>query len=463
MDLLRTAEFRVGLLVTVVLVLLGVMVLQVSEDPTMHGRTRRAFFRVRDATGLIKSSPVKMAGIPIGIIKSIQLEDGIAKVEIVVRKEIPLNQESSAEIRANGILGDRYVEVLSPNPAAEPLAEGGEIQRVKSAGSMDQMMTEIGKVTQNLNDVAESLKAATTGSGSTNTPLGRIVGNIEVVTSDLREFTHDNKGKISQIVDNLHATTETLDDLINDPSEDGFRAGWTSAVKSLKKFDHSMQNIQEITDKVNSGKGTIGQLINDDQTITELNSAVTGVNQMLGTATKIQTNLDFHSEYLAANNLYKTYLGLRIQPGLDRYYEVQIVDDPKGVVETTRTETTSSATGVQPTIDEKKTFKNRVKFTALFAKNFYDFTVKGGLIESSGGIGIDYHFLRRKFRFSTEAFDVNDSAVRLRSSLRYSLVRGVYVVGGADDYLTKNTTSYFGAGLDLTNDDLKALLGKFSL
>lgn len=461
MNLLRTVEFKVGLLATVVLTLLSVMVVRVSEDPALHGRVRRNYFKVADATGLVKSSPVKMAGIPIGIIKEIRLEDGLARIEISTKKDIPLAQDARAEIRASGILGDRYIELVPGSAAASELNDGDEIVNVRSAGGMDQVMSDVAKVTKDLGDVATALREATTGTGSSKSPLGRIVGNIEVITSDLREFTQTNKKKISEIVDNLHSTTETIDDLVNDPSENGFRAAWSNAVRSLNRFDRTMENIEEITDKINSGKGTIGQLINDDETINEINTAVSGVNQMLGSATKIQTNLDFHSEYLANPGLYKTYLGVRIQPGLDRYYELQVVDDPKGVVESVKTETTSG--GATSTVEEKKTFKNRVKFTALFAKNFYDFTIKGGLIENSGGIGLDYYFMRRRLRFSNELFDVREGeGVRLRSSLRYSFVKGVYVIGGVDDYLRSETSSYIGAGLDLTNDDLKALLGKLS-
>lgn len=463
MKLLRTAEFRVGLLATVVLVLLGVMVVNISEDPSLHGRTRGAHFKIADATGLIKSSPVKMAGIPVGIIKDIKLEDGIARISITIRKDIPVTQDSKIEIRANGILGDRYVELIAGNSGAPEVADNGEITNVRNAGSMDQVMSEVSKVAKDLGEVATALREATTGEGSTKSPLGRIIGNIEVITADIRDFTQTNKAKINGIVDNLHNTTETIDDLVNDPSENGFRAAWGNAVRSLNRVDRTMQNIEEITDKINSGKGTIGQLINDDQTINEINSAVSGVNQMIGSATKIQTNLDIHTEYLSSPGLYKTYLGLKIQPGLDRYYELQAVDDPKGVVEVTRTESTTSG-GANGDVTEKKTFKNRVKFTALFAKNFYDFTVKGGLIENSGGVGIDYYFLRRKFRLSTELFDVREKdGARLRSSLRYSVIKGIYVVGGFDDYARpKDSSSYIGAGLDLTNDDLKALLGKLS-
>ncbi len=462
MNLLRTTEFRVGLLVTVVVTLLAVMVVQVSEDPSLHGSTRNVWFALDDASGLVKNSQVKMAGIGVGVIKKISLQDGHARLDLVIRKDIPITKSSSIEIRANGILGDKHVEIIGGDPTAEAIPENGQIEIVRNNGSLDEVMKKVGNVTDSLNDVAVALKSATTGDGDRSTTIGRILSNIDILSQDLADFTHGKKDKLEKIVDNLHATTTTINDLVNDESDEGFKSGWSSAVSSLHRIDRSLTNVEEITEKVNSGKGTLGKLVNDEETVTEINRAVAGVNQFLGGANKLQTNIDVHSEYLSDANLFKSYASIRLQPGLDRYYELGIVMDPKGVVETTQTQTTTAPNGPtanDPTVTEKKTYQNRVKFTALYAMNFYDFTIKGGLIESSGGVGLDYYFLRRKFRFSFEAFDVKDSNIRLRSGLKYNFIRGLYLIGGADDMASqKNFSSYLGAGLDLSNEDLKSLV-----
>ncbi len=134
------------------------------------------------------------------------------------------------------------------------------------------------------------------------------------------------------------------------------------------------------------------------------------------------------------------------------------MDDPAGVVDTTRTQITGTGGGAPADYTETKTYQNKIKFTVLFAKNFWDLTIKGGLIENAGGFGIDYFFFRRKLKFTVEAFDF--SKANLRSSLSYNLYRGIYVTGGINDALNKGEarSGYLGAGLFLTNDDLKLLL-----
>ena len=95
--------------------------------------------------------------------------------------------------------------------------------------------------------------------------------------------------------------------------------------------------------------------------------------------------------------------------------------------------------------------------------NFWDFTVRGGIIEDRGGLGVDYNFFRRKLRLSAEAFDFDKTNLRL--NIRYNLMWGIYVQAGLDDAMNNNKrqSSYLGAGLFLTNDDLKLLLTKVPL
>jgi phospholipid/cholesterol/gamma-HCH transport system substrate-binding protein len=145
---------------------------------------------------------------------------------------------------------------------------------------------------------------------------------------------------------------------------------------------------------------------------------------------------------------------------LDRHYFIQIVDDPAGVVE--KTETQSTTNGSLSDVREVKTYHNKIKLTALFAKNFWDWTVKAGLMENVGGVGVDYYIYRRQLKLSMDAYDF--SSLNLRTQIQYNFYKGIYVIGGMSDMLNRSgkQTSYLGAGLTLTNDDLKLLLSKAS-
>jgi phospholipid/cholesterol/gamma-HCH transport system substrate-binding protein len=387
-----------------------------------------------------------MAGIKIGVIEDIILEKGRAKLVIGVDNDTKLTTSTRAELKADGILGDKHVELMPGSPSDPAIPEGGEIPLGNTKGGLDDVMADVSRVAKSMNELMETLNKATKD-GDQATSLGRIVANIEKITGDLREVTGDNKEKISEIVERVRNLTKNLDTYINE--------------ETLARVDKSVKNIEEITSKINKGEGTLGRLVNDEQTVEELNQAITSVNKFLGGADKMETSVDFHSEYLSGPSQTKSFLGVKIQPGLDRYYEIQVIDDPQGYKKSESA--ISTIDGVKHESDQTITYKNKLKFTALFAKNFWDFTIKGGLIENSGGVGADYHLMNKKLRVSAEFFNFQEA--QLRAFVRYNFFKGVYVVTGGDNLLSNDDgeSSFFvGGGIFITNDDLKMFASKMS-
>jgi phospholipid/cholesterol/gamma-HCH transport system substrate-binding protein len=453
MNIFATPEFKVGLLVLIVAGIIAGMSLRVTQDPGFLGTSKIAWFYIDDASGLVKNSGVRMAGINVGVIRDIKLENGEARVDMVLQGDIPLTKSARIEIRPNGILGDKNIEIISGDPRDPQMRSGEQILVVDDRASMDRLLSEVSKITKSLSSIAENIKTGL--EGDADKPLGRIIHNIETLSGDLAEVTHGKRAQIAEIVDNIHSMSETLNTLVNDDSDEGLKASVKDALRGLRRLDSTMKNVDEISAKINKGEGTIGKLINDEKTVDNINTAVEGINGFLSTGEKIQTSIDYHTHYLSRTANAKSYLSVNIQPGLDRYYEVGIVDDPGGVSE--RTVTKDDVGGATYTTTEDKRYFQRVKFNALFAKNFYNFTLKGGIIENTGGFAADFFTLRHRLRFSLEAFDFQN--FNLRASARYTMFHGLYLTGGGED-IAKKPSGFVGGGLFLTNDDLKLLLTK---
>ncbi len=456
MGFLSLAEVKVGALVVAIGGLIAFMSMQVSDDPSFMGRSKKAWFLLPNANGLIKGSAIKSAGIPVGVIKDIQLQDGQARVDVAIKPDLGLTRSASVEMRANGILGDKHIDI-SPGVLGDPeLEDGGQIVNVKNGGSIDDVLGQVAEITDSLKDVSKNLKEAVSDDGTNKHILGRMVLNIEKLTGDLAQMTSENKEQIGEIVDEVHNITSTIDELVNDESEAGLKQTWK---KTLARLDNSMKNIDEITSKINKGEGTIGKLISDEKTAEDVSSAIEGISGMVDVANKTSTGIDFNSYYLSEVEDARSAIGITIQPGLDRYYYLGLITDPAGVVDQTTIETTVNG-GATTFLEERKTYKSKTKFTILYAKNFFDWTLRAGIIEDTGGFGLDYTFYRDQFKVSTDVF--NFDQLQLRTTLNYKIFYGLYLTAGYNDILNKRKaqSAYFGAGLFLTNDDLKLLLSK---
>jgi phospholipid/cholesterol/gamma-HCH transport system substrate-binding protein len=92
--------------------------------------------------------------------------------------------------------------------------------------------------------------------------------------------------------------------------------------------------------------------------------------------------------------------------------------------------------------------------------------VRGGIIESTGGVGIDYFAKNDKIKASFDAYDfsaqndVRGDKAHLKASVRYRLLKHVDLVAGYDNFLNKKAANVFGGvGVTFVDDDLKYMVG----
>ena len=445
---MNSPEIKVGALVLIVSLMVASFSMSLKNGAGILAATRRHHFDIENAGGLVNNGAVKMAGVKVGVIDRIELIGGKARVFLLINEDVPITSATGVEVRTDGILGDKHVEVVQREGVEGVLlTEGESLQSVDNASSFTVLLKDISKLVKSLDNVASSLKAAVHSDGDTESPMGRIVLNLEKLTEDLVEISGNNKEKVSSIVAKLDSISSQMDDLIDEDL--------------VSTVDDSLSNIEEVTEKINKGDGTIARLINDGETIESLNEAIGGVNDLLGGFRGIETNIDVHSAYVSEVGRMRTTFLVQLVPGLDRYYELGVVTSPNGLA-TEGSERRTYPGDLITEVETSKRFKNQVLFTALFAKRFHDLTVKGGIMNSAGGLGLDYYFMEKSLRFSMEAFRFYDP--QWRAYLRYSFDNGIYLVGGAENLFLPEERKgmMMGIGLWLTNDDLKLFASRLS-
>jgi phospholipid/cholesterol/gamma-HCH transport system substrate-binding protein len=135
-----TRDLVVGLFVLVGLGTLAYLSLKVGG--LEFGGKERIVLRATfdDVGGLSVRAPVKVAGVKIGQVSAIDLDDDLrAEVALIVESDLELSIDSAAAIRTSGLLGDQFISVeLGAEDAV--LEDGEEFSFTESAFSIDKLI-----------------------------------------------------------------------------------------------------------------------------------------------------------------------------------------------------------------------------------------------------------------------------------------------------------------------------------
>ncbi len=137
----RTIEFLVGCFVLIGLLAVLYLAIQVGSARFFGSDSYELQARFGSASGVNPGSRIEIAGVPVGTVKEIRLNDNfyaIATLELPHR--IQLDDDTIASVKTAGLIGDRFIE-LSPGGSGFPLEAGDMIVDTESALDIENLIS----------------------------------------------------------------------------------------------------------------------------------------------------------------------------------------------------------------------------------------------------------------------------------------------------------------------------------
>uniref|UniRef100_A0A832A2S7 Outer membrane lipid asymmetry maintenance protein MlaD n=1 Tax=Desulfacinum infernum TaxID=35837 RepID=A0A832A2S7_9BACT len=106
-----TVETGVGLFILIGLVCVAYLSLNLGDVRLLGGNEYTVYAKFSNVSGLKKKAAVTMAGVAIGRVEDIRLQDGAAVVAMRIAKNVKLEEDVIASIKTMGIIGDKYIAV----------------------------------------------------------------------------------------------------------------------------------------------------------------------------------------------------------------------------------------------------------------------------------------------------------------------------------------------------------------
>ena len=450
---------------------------------------------LNDASGLASYSRVMIAGIPVGNIESIKLEGRKARVNLRIKPDVQLQQNAILAKRSSSLLGE-FILDIDPGDQPPPLRDGDQIKYVSEPATTDKIMRDLSEIADEVKVITGSL-AKTVGSEQGQQDIQATLHNLAQVTDELNRTVRENRASIRQIVsnvenisgrsepqiaqilDNVRVITSEVRTLVaeseglrepgvpgepgaaGEPSAGSLRHTMARLNDASLELKSALTHIDNIAGRIDRGEGTIGRLTTDETIINEVNNVVEGVGDLVGGIARTQTIIGLRNDYNFQSNTIKSYVELRLQPREDKYYLIQLINDPRGLTSFEQIDVDTTNPNQPPHYREIRTVTtDAFRFSFQFARRLGPFTGRFGIMESTGGVGLDVHLLQDRFELAQDLFGFGEQLQpRWRVALHYELIRRLWLISGADNILTNDRRDYFlGLQLRFVDDDLKSIL-----
>ncbi|MFH1654746.1 MAG: MlaD family protein [Pseudomonadota bacterium] len=440
-----TIEMKVGIFAAVMIILLAWLTMKVNERGAVMGGGYKLNVELADATGLKRKAPVLLAGVEVGVVDKVTLTpERRALAELMISKNVILPTDTEIVIRTKGFLGETYVEII-PGGAANKLGDGDNIGLSKRTGDINTLVSQFGDIANDIKAITGAMKQLM--GDANDSKVAKMINNWEQLSETLNLMALRNENNIDRITASMADFSENIQHLI---------------AQSKDEVSESMDHIASITAKIDRGEGTVGKLINDDETVEKLNATLDNLQDTLGGFRKLEMEIGYHNEYLTRSKDFKHYVSLALRPAPDKAFMFDLVSDPNPnpthIDRTTDITVNNNTTTVSTTT--ATTDRSKLRFSAQLAKSFYDFRFRAGIIESTGGIGLDYIKGPMGLRFSVYDFSTRyGERPHLKMLGDVGVTKNFYLLGGADDFINPNQRVdwFVGIGLRLIDEDIKRL------
>ncbi|HEX2965830.1 MAG TPA: MlaD family protein [Syntrophorhabdaceae bacterium] len=266
-----SSELLVGILVLVGIIMLFYMSFRIGRFGAFNHKGYELSAEIDNANGLDEKSPVHIAGVQVGRVKSIQLDGYKALLKIMIADHIRIPSDSTASVKTQGTLGDKYIEIL-PGKAQTYLASGDRISNVTVSPGLDDILAQVSTAAKGFGETMDSFKSIVGEEGKAN--IQKSLKNIEVVSGDFKDLIANNKANIGKIVTNFETISS---DIENGKGTIGKLVKDETLYNDAKDVVASLRSVSQ---DLEQGKGTLGKLAKDDALYEQAKTAIGNITDI---------------------------------------------------------------------------------------------------------------------------------------------------------------------------------------
>ncbi|MCD6186374.1 MAG: outer membrane lipid asymmetry maintenance protein MlaD [Deltaproteobacteria bacterium] len=135
-------ETSVGIFVLIGMLCIGYLAIKLGKMEWIGDNNYELTARFESVSGLKVGAQVEMAGVPIGQVKSINLDQDrqVALVKVKIQNGIILTDDVIASVKTSGLIGDKFIK-MTPGGSDEILKKGDAITETESSLDIEDLIS----------------------------------------------------------------------------------------------------------------------------------------------------------------------------------------------------------------------------------------------------------------------------------------------------------------------------------
>ncbi len=271
---------RVGLFFLMGVALIWVTFESLNGGKVSSGKGYTLVAHFRNLKEIKSGDEVRVAGVKVGTVKGTLLEGRTARANLIIDPAVQIAEDATATIGMAGLLGSNYVSFDLGSDTAKPYAPGSEVRTAETA-DLNAIVSELSKVGKKVDGALGQF------SGSDG-----LLGKINTLLDENRAQIRDTTTNLQQITNKVNQGEGTLGRLVNDPKlHDELLATVAEIRTAAAEAKLFVAQAESIIAQVKSGQGTLGVLLYDQQAGENIKVVTTNLRELSDKLNKGQGTL----------------------------------------------------------------------------------------------------------------------------------------------------------------------------
>jgi phospholipid/cholesterol/gamma-HCH transport system substrate-binding protein len=266
-------EAKIGIIVIVAFAIF-IWGLNYLKGINLLNPTNHFYASFNQIDGLVKSSPVMLDGYQVGLVREIEYQydnPGHIVIDLDLNSKLKLPEGSKAIIKTEMVGTPKVVLKLGPQ-GGRMLQSGDTLIADRIPGIMDQLSNGILADVQKLVQRANSLISDIDGIVS-NGSLNNSLTSIEKTSRELQQIS----SKLNRSMDKIPSILNNVDSLTAKFSDAGTKVNQIDIVS----LNRTLNNIENLSVKLDSPDNSMGLLLNDKSLYLNLNKTAQSADSLL--------------------------------------------------------------------------------------------------------------------------------------------------------------------------------------